>query len=630
MAFSIVIVEKITLAVNSSMDEKMYASIIPISSDNDKAKKFKEFIKEANMQDYYVDSNLNPTTDENEAAAILYPSNLLGYIRLQIEFEQFGTVFIGKSLCFLILVLMTVYFVFTYLKRVLYMAFLTIIAPLIAITYPIDKMNDGSAQGFNKWFKEYIFNLLIQPLHLLLYYILVTSAWSLSSSNILYSIVALGFMIPAEKLLRSLFGFEKAHTPGMLAGPGGAALTMAAVNKLSNLGKGNSEKGSGRGRKNSNSEEESDTRTPRMNGNVDANAMFDDNSRTDTTLPDGNTDGGAPDNPRFDAYDAPYEANNEDAGVINNDLDREEVETYLNNRDRQGDTRDLNEEKEEFMNSGNNTMNSNGSNSSSSSSSQTNTTSYRKPKRKIGRRIRRSLGIHGTAKYRVASGAAKLTGRALNKGIRFAGKTTAAVGLGAIGLAAGVVAGDPSQAFQNALTAGSTGAALVGNAYNGIGDAVENVGNKLSDKATAGRIRAKENERYEDLVHDDYIKGKGKEYKEVLKANFDKEKVKNMYKDGTINNYIENGVDNVQDIITAEKMREQDSTMSQKKAILIAKYADRVGNEYNGSKAKAWRDTFSDEYQHTAGKNKTESDKAARETMDYIKEFNKIKKTNHK
>ena len=46
------------------------------------------------------------------------------------------------------------------------------IAPFVALTYPIDKLNDGQAQGFNKWLKEYIFNLLIQPMHLLLYTIL--------------------------------------------------------------------------------------------------------------------------------------------------------------------------------------------------------------------------------------------------------------------------------------------------------------------------------------------------------------------------------------------------------------------------------------------------------------------------
>ena len=38
------------------------------------------------------------------------------------------------------------------------MAFLTMVAPLVAFMYPIDKMNDGKAQGFDTWIKEYIFN----------------------------------------------------------------------------------------------------------------------------------------------------------------------------------------------------------------------------------------------------------------------------------------------------------------------------------------------------------------------------------------------------------------------------------------------------------------------------------------
>ena len=135
------------------------------------------------------------------------------------------------------------------------MAFLTLIAPMVALTYCIDKLNDGQAQGFNKWFKEYIFNLLIQPMHLLLYYILVTSAFELASTNVIYSIVAIGFMIPAEKLLRSLFGFEKAHTPPAM-GPAGAMMASSALTSLLHKGpKGNGEgKNGGAGENDSNSD----------------------------------------------------------------------------------------------------------------------------------------------------------------------------------------------------------------------------------------------------------------------------------------------------------------------------------------------------------------------------------------
>ena len=49
---------------------------------------------------------------------------------------------------------------------------------------------------------------------------------------IILVIVALGFMTPAEKLLRSFFGFEKATTPGLFGGPAGAAIMMNGWNKL--------------------------------------------------------------------------------------------------------------------------------------------------------------------------------------------------------------------------------------------------------------------------------------------------------------------------------------------------------------------------------------------------------------
>ena len=113
------------------------------------------------------------------------------------------------------------------------MAFLTMIAPLVALTYPIDKISDGQAQAFNKWLKEYIFNLLIQPLHLLIYTILVTSAFDLAGKNPIYSLVAIGFLIPAEKLMRSFFGFEKANTPPSMAGAAvGAGLINTGLHQL--------------------------------------------------------------------------------------------------------------------------------------------------------------------------------------------------------------------------------------------------------------------------------------------------------------------------------------------------------------------------------------------------------------
>ena len=234
MAFSVMIVEKLTDVVKSSVDGNGYVVTIEASE------KIKTAVEEIGQSDTI-------TTGADGKDYLIWPTNFMGSLRLQLQMEQYGAEYVGLSICFLVLCLFTLYFTITYLRRVLHLAFLTIIAPMVALTYCIDKLNDGKAQGFDKWFKEYIFNLLIQPMHLLLFYILITSAFEFASTNVIYSIVAIGFMIPAEKLLRSLFGFEKAQTsPAM--GPAGAMMASAALTQMLNRGKkGENKKENGKG-----------------------------------------------------------------------------------------------------------------------------------------------------------------------------------------------------------------------------------------------------------------------------------------------------------------------------------------------------------------------------------------------
>lgn len=138
---------------------------------------------------------------------------------------------------YILLVLETCIFFYTYLKRVFKLAFYTMIAPLIAFMYPIDKLGDGKAQAFNTWFKEYMFNVLVQPLHLLLYTVFIYAASELVRENIIYAIGAYGYMIAAEKFFKKIFGFDKAPggTPG-LAGPGMAHAVGHGLERLGGFG----------------------------------------------------------------------------------------------------------------------------------------------------------------------------------------------------------------------------------------------------------------------------------------------------------------------------------------------------------------------------------------------------------
>lgn len=151
---------------------------------------------------------------------------------------NWGNSLFGYTIIFLVMVCYTFYFTYTYLRRSLYLAFLTVIAPLVCLTYPLDKIKDGQAQAFNMWLREYIFNLLIQPVHLVLYTVLVLSAEELMKTNLIFAIVAIGFILPAEKFIRKMFGFEKAGTLGTIGAATGGALIMNAVNSIGKKGKG--------------------------------------------------------------------------------------------------------------------------------------------------------------------------------------------------------------------------------------------------------------------------------------------------------------------------------------------------------------------------------------------------------
>lgn len=166
------------------------------------------------------------------AGDMKFDTNLIGLARFQMQQQPLSKQVVNLII-YVALVTLTLKFTITYLRRMLNMAFLTLIAPIVALTYPIDKMN-GQAQGFNLWLKDYIYNSLLQPMHYFLYLILINSCLTLAASNPLYAIVALLFMSEAEKLLKQIFGFQRARM-GTVGGIAGAMKTAAVTSMLMNM-----------------------------------------------------------------------------------------------------------------------------------------------------------------------------------------------------------------------------------------------------------------------------------------------------------------------------------------------------------------------------------------------------------
>ena len=128
---------------------------------------------------------------------------------------------IGSWLIVLIMFGMKIAFFWMYLKRVFTIGFLIVISPLITITYSIDKLGDGKSQALGTWMREFIYNLLIQPFHCIIYLVFVSAGISMLETGalrgILFSCAGMLFMFKAEEIVKHIFGFGRAGSLGKLS-----------------------------------------------------------------------------------------------------------------------------------------------------------------------------------------------------------------------------------------------------------------------------------------------------------------------------------------------------------------------------------------------------------------------------
>lgn len=155
---------------------------------------------------------------------------------------------IVAAIIYVMLIWQTMGLFFSYFNRMLKIAFLIIIAPLISLTYSIDKIGDGKAQALDAWLKEFVFTILMQPFHCAIYMSLISTAIKIlteqdyftSISNTLgagiIALVCITFTKEAEKIIRKIFAFKDDNKGTSLAA--GAVIASATLNKAKNFGTG--------------------------------------------------------------------------------------------------------------------------------------------------------------------------------------------------------------------------------------------------------------------------------------------------------------------------------------------------------------------------------------------------------
>ncbi len=369
--------------------------------------------------------------NETHVTEKAFPTNLTGYNRV-LAGNPDAIPKLTYTIMYLALTFYTVYFFFIYIKRVIILTFLTIIAPLVALTYPIDKVKDSKAQAFEFWLREYIVNAMIPIIHLVLYTVLVTSAIDLAVKSPLYAICVLAFIVPAEKIVKEMFGIKSSTAPA-LGGFAGGALAAQMVQKL---GKGGKDKG--------------------KDGKSDKIRTKDDKNVTDPNLVEGDgLDALAGTDVNAGNAGIPMAGAGGGAGANPTPNRTARTQQPSGEPQRQG-------QPTRFQAGMQNAWNATGGRAVSAISDSWNSDKNRQRRKNFGNMLRRKYNIpRGKTGRTLLKRAAKGVGRTYLKG-------AALIGGAAIGLAGGIVGGDMNDMWKGAALGGTAGSQLGKKASAGI------------------------------------------------------------------------------------------------------------------------------------------------------------------
>ena len=156
-----------------------------------------------------------------------------------------GLIIFSLPVLFILIIVFIIFglvITYTYFKRLLTVALLIVLFPLVVLSYVFDKIGDRRAQTFEIWFKEFTVNVFVQPIHaaLLMFIAYILSALvngvPLAFLRIVLALLSLALIPIGEKQIKTLFQINSSMGPGN----GGIASSVAhagmALKTLQNLG----------------------------------------------------------------------------------------------------------------------------------------------------------------------------------------------------------------------------------------------------------------------------------------------------------------------------------------------------------------------------------------------------------
>lgn len=123
-----------------------------------------------------------------------------------------ASVGLPATLMYLVLIFFWLRFLWVYIKRSFTILILVVIAPFVGAKYAIDSASGKKGSSFNSWLYDFVFNVLIQTVHAIVYTALMTVAINFAFMSIVGYILALiiiNFILNADEIFREIFNFSE-------------------------------------------------------------------------------------------------------------------------------------------------------------------------------------------------------------------------------------------------------------------------------------------------------------------------------------------------------------------------------------------------------------------------------------
>ena len=137
-------------------------------------------------------------------------------------YELKATTGFTGMIMYIMMVYYAIRFLIVYFKRYLTATILALMGPFMAVSYAVEKVNKGGRGGAKKygdWLRDFLYTILMQSMHALIYTIFIFTALKLTEVSlvgILLSFIFLSFMLKVDPIFRKIFGLTGGKNTGKL------------------------------------------------------------------------------------------------------------------------------------------------------------------------------------------------------------------------------------------------------------------------------------------------------------------------------------------------------------------------------------------------------------------------------